>query len=256
MKKITFLIALLSISLSFGQNLIVNGDFETGSPGDPVPDWGGFKNRIANDDIITPDKVGQVENGDGSLFQEVSVTPGETYNVTFDYRWLGSGGATGSALTVRVKEVGNLANNLDLIGGTTSNGYTLNTTVDQWFNGSFSVLIPSGITGVRLLFFKPNDNKPINLNDVSIELDPTASLDDLKLFNFTAYPNPTKDVINIAASQTIDAIEIYSILGQQVLKEQINKNKSQINISSLSQGVYIVKAYVGDTSGTYRFIKE
>lgn len=172
MKISTLLLALLvSFSFSFGQNLIENGDFEMpGTSADPVPaPWGGFKNRIVNDSTVNS-FVGQVENGDGSLFQEFSVTPGDTFDVVFNYKWVNSGAAN-TNLTVRIKDANDLPNNLDLIGGTIANGYKLNTDVDQWFfKTRFSFVPPTGIDSVRILFFKGNGNKSLNLDSVSVTL--------------------------------------------------------------------------------------
>lgn len=255
MKKITFLLAFLTIGFNFnyGQNLIVNGDFETGDVGSAVPSWGGFKNRIANDDIITPDLVGQVENGDGSLFQEISVTPGETYNVAFDYRWVTTAAAN-SNMTMRIKDANNLPFNLTLSTG--NDGFVLNTAVDQWFSASFSVEIPAGINNVRILFFKPNGNKPLNLNNVSVELDATASVQDLSQFGFEVYPNPVNDVLNLKAQTQIEKVEIFNLLGQQVLTTQLNLTNAQINVSGLNDGVYLMRTFINGISGTNKFVKK
>lgn len=253
MKKITFLlIALFTVSLIFGQNLIVNGDFETGESGDPVPSWGGFKNRIATDDI-TSAQVGQIENGDGSLFQEFNVTPGEEYAVEFDYRWITTASANNN-LVVRIKNAANLPTNLELIGGTVTDGYALNTSLDEWFTGNFSFVVPAGITGVRLLMFKGNGNKPLNLDNVSVT-NSTMSLTDLTAFNFKTYPNPANAILNVSATSNITKIEVYSILGQKVLTEEINSRSKQINISDLTKGVYIIKTYINKTVGSFKFIK-
>lgn len=170
MKITTLLFTLfITISLSFGQNLIDNGDFETpGMAADPVPaPWGGFKNRIVNDSTVSS-FVGQVENGDGSLFQEFSVTPGDTFIVNLDYKWVNSGSAN-TTMTVRVKDANMLSTNLDLIGGTTSDGFKLETVVDQWFvNQTFSFSPPMGVDSVRLLFFKGNGNKSVNFDNISV----------------------------------------------------------------------------------------
>lgn len=253
MKKTTFLlIALFTASLTFGQNLIVNGDFEIGANNDPVPSWGGFKNRIATDDI-TSAQVGQIENGDGSLFQEFSVTPGEEYAVAFDYRWITTAAAN-SNLVVRIKNAANLPTNLELIGGTVADGYALNTGVDEWFSGNFSFVVPDGITDVRLLMFKGNGNKPLNVDNVSVT-NSTMSLTDLAAFNFKTYPNPANDILNVSASSNITKIEVYSILGQKVLTEEINSDSKQINVSDLTKGVYIIKTYIDKAVGSYKFIK-
>lgn len=254
MKKITILfITLFICTLSFGQNLIVNGDFEIGANGDPAPSWSGYKNRITTDDI-TSAKVGQIENGDGSLFQQFAVTTGEEYLVQFDYRWVSSAAAN-SNMVVRIKDADNLPTNLVLIGGTASDGFALNTAVDQWFSASFSFVVPSGITAVRFQMFKGNGNKPLNVDNVTIT-NSTLSVNDFEQYNFKTFPNPVKNELNISASSNIDRIEIYSILGQKIIATDINSSNSQINISSLDKGIYILKTYIDTTEASHKFIKE
>jgi hypothetical protein len=155
---------------TFDDNLITNPGFETGTASIAVPSpWGGFKNMVYNSDDIVTSKVGHLENGDGSLYQEFSVVPGETYDVNFEYRWIGSAGAANSDMTVRVQESGNPSNILELIGGDTADGLTLNTGLDEWFDGQFSFQVPTGINAVRLMFFKSNDNKSLNLDHVYVQ---------------------------------------------------------------------------------------
>lgn len=258
MKKITFLVLtfVLSTVFTFAQtNLLVNGDFETGTPGDAVPSWSGFKNRIANDDIV-PDQVGQIENGDGSLFQEFNVTPGETYDVNFDYRWVGSGGAANAGLTVRIKEVGNLSNNLALNGANNGDGtgYVLDSSLDTWLTASFSFTVPDGITEVRLLCFKPNGNKPLNINDASVSS--SLSTNNFNQYSFQTYPNPVKDVLNLSANTSIERIQIYDLLGNQVKNMSINASSKIISLSDLSRGVYILRTEIEGKFNTVKFIKE
>ena len=240
MKKITLLFTLLTVSLSFGQNLIVNGDFETGD----VAPWGGFKNQVVTDDI-TSSLAGNINNGDGSLTQTFTVTPDAMYNVSFDYRWVLAGGA---AMTVLVKD--------GATGGSDLGTFTLNTTVDTWFNGSFSFTAPTGVTTARIIFFKANGNRPLRIDNISITIDNTASVKDLAQFNFRSYPNPANNYIKLSAAKSINKIEVYNLLGQEVLNKDINSKNTEVNISSLSKGVYLVKAFIEDTVGTYKVIKQ
>ncbi len=255
MKKITliFLSLFFITAFSYGQNLVENADFENGSPGDPVPSWGGFKNRIAIDDI-TNSQVGQIENGDGSLFQEFAVTPGEQYYVTINYRWLGSGGAANSNLTVRIKDASNLPFNLSLIDGTIDDGFQLDSALDIWNTAEFSFVPPAGITEVRLLMFKPNGNKPLNVDDISVST--TLSTSSLEKFDFNFYPNPTRSQVNLSANQAIDKIEIYNLVGKLIKVQIINSNNAQVSIDELAQGVYLLKTHIGSTIGTAKLVKQ
>jgi len=67
------------------------------------------------------------------------------------------------------------------------------------------------------------------------------------------YPNPAKDVLNIVLDD-VRAVEIYDLLGKTILSE-VNPD-SRINISSLPQGIYIVKIITENDCHTEKFIKK
>ena len=58
---------------------------------------------------------------------------------------------------------------------------------------------------------------------------------------FVIYPNPTTDGFTLDAGAQTIPVSIYDLSGALVLSQQIT-GKSYINISSLQQGVYVVKA--------------
>lgn len=163
MKKYVLLVVIFYATLSFTQNLIENGNFETGD----LTGWKGYNNQNVLDES-TNSRIGGIKNGDGSLYQIIDVVAGLTYNVGFDYSWItGSGNYN---LTVRVKEEDTAGKpNINLINATSSNGFTLNTTPNQWFtNNMFSFTVPTGISKVRLLFYKAKDNRPLRIDNISV----------------------------------------------------------------------------------------
>lgn len=232
-----------------GQNLIVNGNFETGM----LAPWGGFNNQVLTDDL-TSSLVGNANNAEASLFQEFDVTPGLTYRVTFQYRWVS--GATSYICTVRIKNAANLPTNLELIGGTTSDGFKLDETPDMWFNGNFSFTAPEGVTRVRLLYYKANNNRPLRIDNVSATLDVSSSYDELQPFNFSAGPNPATDFINLSADRQIDRVELYSVSGMLVRSQAIHNSRAQVNVGDLAKGLYLMRIQIEDRVGAYKFIVE
>lgn len=254
MKKITLTLLSLCFTVFFGysQNLVVNGTFDDGEVGSPVPNWGGFKNRIVNDNIITGEKVGQVENGDGSLFQEFDVTPGETYNVSFDYRWVDVGASPNATMNVRFRHQAS-STNLTFTNG--QDGFLLDSDLDVWKTGTFSVTVPENITEIRLLFFKANGNKPLNIDNVEVTVE-TASVNDLQQYNYEVYPNPVANQLHISANETISKIEIFNLAGRKVKEVLINSNQAEISIDHLSQGLYILRSYIGNNMGSSKLIKQ
>ena len=61
---------------------------------------------------------------------------------------------------------------------------------------------------------------------------------------FNLYPNPATDILNISMETELKSVEIYSLLGQKVLAS----NKNQMDVSSLSKGMYMVR--VEDVEGS------
>ncbi len=72
---------------------------------------------------------------------------------------------------------------------------------------------------------------------------------------FSYYPNPSTTVINVSAQDNIERVAIYNILGQKVVDQNINATSSQIDVSNLVTGAYLMDVSVNGRSATYKIIK-
>ncbi|GGH35967.1 hypothetical protein IA57_06940 [Mangrovimonas yunxiaonensis] len=70
------------------------------------------------------------------------------------------------------------------------------------------------------------------------------------------YPNPVKHgLVTITThSQKQKHIEVYNVLGKQVLKTTLLKDK--LNISKLPSGIYILKITIGNQEATRKLVVE
>ncbi|SRX55416.1 T9SS type A sorting domain-containing protein [Aequorivita sp. CIP111184] len=84
----------------------------------------------------------------------------------------------------------------------------------------------------------------------------TLGVEQNSLKDFTFYPNPTQDIVNLSAKNTIENVSIYSLLGQEVLQSSPKQKSPSLNISSLASGIYVMKVEVDGQTGTYKIIKE
>ncbi len=77
-----------------------------------------------------------------------------------------------------------------------------------------------------------------------------------KLLDITVYPNPAKDIINIQLPYTemVKSIKIFSISGKLV--KYIPGHKTQVNISGLAQGMYILQITGNHNIYTAKIIKD
>jgi hypothetical protein len=68
------------------------------------------------------------------------------------------------------------------------------------------------------------------------------------------FPNPTLDNLNITIEENIEQLSIYSINGRLV--KTINENVKSINVSDLSEGMYVLVINTKNGIIRKRFIKE
>ena len=78
--------------------------------------------------------------------------------------------------------------------------------------------------------------------------------------SFIIIPNPAKDKITVEVKQeTIvknTLISIYNIQGQLLLQQQLKAEKTELDISGLAKGVYLIKLKSFAKSEVSRFVKE
>jgi len=85
----------------------------------------------------------------------------------------------------------------------------------------------------------------------------TLSNDDFLVKSFAIYPNPTSDILNIQLDNENDGVyEVYDIQGRNIAADSILNGRGEVNVSSLSNGVYFVKVTQGKSTSTKRFIKK
>ncbi|QBZ98413.1 T9SS type A sorting domain-containing protein [Flavobacterium sangjuense] len=74
--------------------------------------------------------------------------------------------------------------------------------------------------------------------------------------NFTYYPNPVKNTLNLSYNQEISNVEVFNLLGQKVSSNVINANDAHIDMSNLSNGAYMVRVTSNNQVKTIKVIKE
>ncbi|MBC7606119.1 MAG: T9SS type A sorting domain-containing protein [Burkholderiales bacterium] len=70
------------------------------------------------------------------------------------------------------------------------------------------------------------------------------------------FPNPVTDILNLSYSQNITNIEVYNLLGQQLISKSANSNQSKVDLSSLPKGTYLVKVRADRQLKTIKVIKQ
>jgi hypothetical protein len=83
------------------------------------------------------------------------------------------------------------------------------------------------------------------------------SVGDHKSIVFDVYPNPVKNTLKFNGLDDFNSVEvhIYTMDGRMVKNAQVDAHDSQVDISSLPQGVYLINLHADNRSGIKKFIK-
>ena len=68
------------------------------------------------------------------------------------------------------------------------------------------------------------------------------------------YPNPANEFVKISSSVDINKVEIYNLLGKKVISTSKLTNNN-LDVSSLSKGVYLMKLTSGESVASRKLIK-
>lgn len=70
------------------------------------------------------------------------------------------------------------------------------------------------------------------------------------------YPNPASNAITIENESTIESVNIYNVVGQEVKVASPNANSITLDISNLETGIYIIKSVSEGKTNTTKFVKK
>lgn len=95
------------------------------------------------------------------------------------------------------------------------------------------------------------------VEDYTLNIASLAVSDVNKADNIKAYPNPVKDILKLEAQGKIKSVKVFDTAGKQIMTKELNEAKSQIDLSKLGTGVYVVTATLADgTTTSTKVIKE
>ncbi|CAM4334954.1 T9SS-dependent choice-of-anchor J family protein [Flavobacterium terrigena] len=204
--------------------------------------------------LITPDI--SVQNGDVVTFYSRKGTDGATdYPDRLELRMssvatvLPSGGSSG---------VGSFTTVCLTINPTLVGGFVYPKT---WTQYSYTVSGLSGLTPVKFAFrYFVTNGGPTGANSDLIGIDTFSvdrplSTDSFFKNNFSVYPNPVIDMVNISNlnDSEITKVSITDINGRVV--KEINSNVSSVSVGDLNPGIYFLRINTLEGSGTSKFVK-
>jgi hypothetical protein len=128
---------------------------------------------------------------------------------------------------------------------------------DEGGDGGFSLLSLTGLAPGSTIYARVWEYANDTLGPFRISAwSNTLATDSFDFDEFSFYPNPVKDVLQLSYSHNISEIRISNIIGQTVLTK-INSSKSaQVDMSALPPGTYIVRVTSENLVRTVKVVKE
>ena len=258
MKKnyiLTLLITLCLTVASFGQELMLNGGLEDWTSNTHPTDWTTYQNITQESTEkhggsfsakLTKDASG----GFKKLIQNIpNTTAGESYTVSFWYKIAADGGSV-------VKMWSNFRDSSGgFIDGTTAD-ITLDVNGNAWTKYEETVIAPD--TSVKFWFeVRAYNNTTVYLDDFSFfDNAPLSIVKNKAIVGFATYPNPvSKGILTISsASDSLKNLTIFNLLGKQVLSSSFSGIQSNVDVSSISAGIYILKVTEAGKTATKKLV--
>lgn len=266
MKKIYSLITIAAASFAANAQapLNTNGSLETW-PDPLVSPTGWFMNATQ----LTSGAISQQTTGayDGNNFvkidaptssynsaglEDITVAPGEDYTISYYYKEIGNSNA-------RLRHWGQWRDANGVIN-TTNDDFQPTTYIEdtdgEWTYVSATSKAPTGATILRFNFrVYPQNNTnggAFGIDYVTLVEGTTASSKENNITGLNIFPNPVRDVLNITSDSTLDKnVQLFDMAGKKVLDVTTT---SQINVSSITAGIYVARITEAGKTATRKIV--
>jgi hypothetical protein len=94
-----------------------------------------------------------------------------------------------------------------------------------------------------------------NSATLAVTVTVTLSVGGFDNASFKYYPNPVTDILTVSYSNAISDVVIYNLLGQQVVSVKPNATQTQVDLSGLTAGTYMVKVTSDEVTKTVKVVK-
>lgn len=146
-------------------------------------------------------------------------------------------------------------------------GYSLELALDENFTNIVQTVdtpdLTTNIAGLEFdtqYFWRVKAANDCNEGDYSqvrnFTTEELVGFEDNAIVDLLAYPNPTQNILFIEAGVELSQVTIYTVLGQQVLQQELNKTSGTVDMSSLTAGTYFVKVSSATNNSVLQVIKQ
>jgi predicted extracellular nuclease len=112
---------------------------------------------------------------------------------------------------------------------------------------------------VSIFIASVTNNATVSIDTLVITIvdDATDAIDDLlPAHAIKLYPNPVSSRLFLEADYRLEAIRIYNLMGQELIRQDLNAQQAELTVGHLPNGVYLIKVETSEGIWTSRFIRK
>tara|TARA_Y100000991_G_scaffold56544_1_gene41369 strand:- start:14847 stop:17396 length:2550 start_codon:yes stop_codon:yes gene_type:complete len=115
----------------------------------------------------------------------------------------------------------------------------------SWTQYQFDLSAYEGQTIRLAIHYVANDSFALQMDSFVVE--GTLGVEDIDFNDVEYFYNSVSKELEIMSSQILEVIEVYNLLGQNIISEEINSRTAKIDLSSLDTSIYLIKA-IGESA--------
>ena len=230
------------------------------------PDWGPSSARI-NDIMVDGNATKEIDYTAGKVFAGIDFSTSSAFDATnftyihIDY-YIESPLPTGQVLNTK------LSNHANGSGETSAIQDTRAPAADQWVQLDIPLadfvaasnppnLDRDAIAQIVITAARADSNEPLKIymDNIYFHKNTELSVEENEIASFSVFPNPTASHWNVKSNHNINSIDVFDVLGKQVLSIKPNAQETVINASPLNAGLYLARLTSDAGTETVRLVK-
>jgi hypothetical protein len=105
------------------------------------------------------------------------------------------------------------------------------------------------------IYYAVNENGFCSSEPFAVTVSITLNVNLIDLKDLKFYPNPVVTKLQISYNKPITSVEVYSLLGQLLMKQDFNSTTVEMSLESLPSSVYMVKIMSDQQLGSFKIMK-
>ncbi|OFZ02249.1 MAG: hypothetical protein A3K10_06930 [Bacteroidetes bacterium RIFCSPLOWO2_12_FULL_31_6] len=138
-------------------------------------------------------------------------------------------------------------------------GYIKYNSLDNWISGDHYIGIRKIINNINYLGWikvEVLDYYKIIIKEYALNKN-LMNVNQLEITPISIFPNPVSDIVHINCSERHNfKMQIFNIVGECILQRELISGRNDVDISSLSIGVYVIKLTGSGSTFQQKLIKE